>query len=487
MREMPRRSFLGSGLAAAAGLSVPTGAWLRAAARPRGANQDLRVAVIGLNGRGNDLTHAFAAAEGSRVIALCDVDSAVLERRLGEFEQRHGYRPDGEADARRLFDRADIDAVAIATPNHWHALLTIWACQAGKDVYCEKPVSHNVFEGRKAVEAAAKYGRVVATGTQSRSSQGIQQAIAWLHEGGLGKIEVARGLCYKTRKSLGRVAGPTPIPASVDYDLWCGPADMLPLRRKSLHYDWHWVWNTGNGDIGNQGIHQMDIARWALGAESLSERVLSVGGRFGYVDDGETPNTQFAVHEFPQGRLVFEVRGLYENNGNQQQEGYRGIKIGNVIECEHGWVAMDTARAWAHDSEGALLRTFEAGPDAVRTHVANFLDCVQRRAPQDLANGILGGHLSSALCHTGNISHRVGRITEPEAIKAQFASGFAAKTYARLVEHLAGRGLDLATLEPVLGADLRMDPATERFVGAPMADLLLSRNYRAPFVVPAAV
>src|SRR5262249_11405524 len=240
MKTITRRTFLKSSLAATAALSVPARPWAQVA----GANDAVRVAVIGFNGRGRTHISEFQAVEGVRVVALCDVDRTVLEAEASKLRDRN-QPVEIFTDVRRLLERKDIDAVTTATPNHWHALITVWACQAGKDVYVEKPISHNVWEGRKAVEAARKYKRIVQAGTQSRSSIALREALDWVRQGNLGKIKVARGLCYKRRASIGKVDGPTPIPEGVDYDLWCGPAPKGPLMRKRLHYDWHWVWDTG--------------------------------------------------------------------------------------------------------------------------------------------------------------------------------------------------------------------------------------------------
>ncbi|MCH7870723.1 MAG: gfo/Idh/MocA family oxidoreductase, partial [Planctomycetes bacterium] len=347
--------------------------------------------------------------------------------------------------------------------------------------------------------------RIVQTGTQSRSAAGVRSAIQYIHEGKLGKILVARGLCYKRRRSIGRVRGVQPIPETVDYDLWTGPARLEGLRRERLHYDWHWVWNTGSGDIGNQGIHQMDIARWALGVNSLSSRVTSFGGRYGYIDDGQTPNTQIAIHEFEPGSspyadgrplLIFEVRGL-------DTEGYRGVKTGNVIECERGYLTLDTGGGRAFDNDGNQIRTFERGTPAGGDHYENFIAAVRSRDASTLRSDILEGHLSSALCHTGNISHRLG---EPVAIDtatsaAEQIAASAGEGVERLWQHVGrqyvdyvlgfGRkvvvknGIDpVAGLRLVQGPSLEMNAARERFTNSESAHGLLRRDYRAPYVVP---
>ncbi len=485
MSRTSRRRFLGT---ATAGGSLLLGSrgWTspRPRSRPLGAASELRLAVVGLRSRGMALAGVFQRTPGARVVAFCDPDGRVLGERAAEFERRHGVAPKTFRDLRRLLEDPEVDALAVATPNHWHALATVWGCQAGKDVYCEKPVSHNVWEGRQAVAAAERYGRVVAAGTQSRSSEPVQRAIEMVRRGELGPLRVARGLCYKSRPSIGRVRGAQAVPGHIDYDLWCGPAPLEPLRRRNLHYDWHWVWPTGNGDIGNQGIHQMDLARQALGAGELAPETVSVGGRFGYRDDGETPNTQMAVFRYPQGLLIFEVRGLYENNGEVEKEGYRGVKIGNVLECEDGYAVLGVNDARILDRNGRLVHEFR-GADHMARHVKNFVDACLARRPESLAAPILEGHLSSALCHFANISHRTGRISPPEEIRAAFRDRpFAAETLERFEEHLLERGLRPGELEIVLGRPLRLVPGREEF-DDPLPNLLLSRLYRPPFVVPA--
>ncbi len=222
-------------------------------------------------------------------------------------------RPTWVKDVRKLLDDKSIHAVSIATPNHWHSLGAIWAVQAGKDVYVEKPVSHNVLEGRRLVQAARKHNRIVQTGTQSRSNPGMRAAMEFIHSGGIGEVSVARGLCYKRRNSIGP-KGVYEVPKEVDYDLWSGPAPILPVTRKQFHYDWHWQWAYGNGDLGNQGIHQMDLCRWALNVDKLCDKTFSIGGRFGYEDAGETANTQLVIHDYGNKQLAFEVRGLKTND-----------------------------------------------------------------------------------------------------------------------------------------------------------------------------
>lgn len=241
--------------------------------------------------------NAYLKIPGVRVVALCDADRDILARGVMEFKTRN-EKVDAYVDIRELLEDKNIDAVSTATPNHWHSLVTVWSCQAGKDVCVEKPVSHNIFEGRKMVEAARKYKRIVQADLDRRSDEGLVEAVRYIQQGQLGNIVVVRGFCYKRRKSMGKVSGPQKVPGSVDYNLWCGPAPMGPLMRKNLHYDWHWVWATGCGEIGNNGPHQLDVCRWVLGQTKLPKRVMSIGGRFGYDDDGETPNTKKVYEKF---------------------------------------------------------------------------------------------------------------------------------------------------------------------------------------------
>ncbi len=301
MKGITRRDFMKGSVAAGMALVLPH-------SRVLGANDDIRVAVVGFRSQGGGHIKRFLGIPGVRVVALCDVDEKVIKKRLEETE---GLDKDVRiyTDVRKLLEDKDIDAISTATPNHWHALITIWACQAGKDVYVEKPISHNIWEGRQMIKAARKYNRIVQGGTHKRSDTILPEVFDYLQKGNIGTIKIARGFCCKRRKSIGKVVGMQPVPESVDYNLWTGPAPLGPLMRKRLHYDWHWVWPTGNGDLGNQGVHEMDLCRWALGQDSLPKRAMSIGGRFGYDDDGTTANTQIAVFDYEPAPLIFEVRG----------------------------------------------------------------------------------------------------------------------------------------------------------------------------------
>jgi predicted dehydrogenase len=505
MKNINRRSFLKSSLlTAATTMSFSARSW----SQVDGASDTIRVATVGFNGRGGDHISGMGKLKDKRVkmIALCDVDQKVLGAGVESFNKRNEV-VDGYVDIRKLLERKDLDAITIATPNHWHSLATIWAVQAGKDVYVEKPVSHNVWEGRQMVLAARKYNKIVQTGTQSRSSTAIKEAVEWVKQGNLGKIVVARGLCYKPRASIGKTDGPRSVPENINYDLWCGPAPLDPLRRTKLHYDWHWLWAYGCGDLGNQGIHEMDRARWFLGESALSPRVVSVGGRLGYDDDGETANTQFIIHDYAKAPLIFEVRGLPRSKEGQKDWGKsmdsfqhpvagawkaKDAKTGEmkevrasvavVIECEGGYIVNPGyTSVIAFDKEGKEIKSWSGATD----HYENFIQACRSRKHTDLNSDILEGHLSSALCHTGNISYRLGLKKAPDEIREKLKGNSAAlETIGRMMEHLKANEVDLEKDQLTFGEFLTMDPMAERFTNNREADALLTRHYRRPYVVP---
>jgi predicted dehydrogenase len=494
MSSVSRRSFIKTSAVVVAGASLSAKSW----GQVLGSNSDIRVAVIGLNGRGKDHLESLSKISGVRVVALCDVDSAVLDKVKPTV---NGGSVTTYRDIRQLLASKDVDAVTIATPNHWHSLAAIWAMQAGKDVYVEKPVCHNIWEGRQLVAASRKYKRVIQAGTQIRSSEGVREAVAFVRGGNLGKLTAARGFCYKRRVSLGQCGGPQEVPSTIDYSLWSGPAPIVPPHRNTkngpVHYDWHWFWLYGSGDIGNQGVHQMDVARWFLGETELPHRALSVGGRLGYVDDGETPNTQVVIYEYAKAPLIFEVRGLPAQSGvtgtgadpraNTDTAGmdrYRGLSIGNVIDCEGGSVIVPTyTSATIIDRDGRVVKTFQ-GEDR---HMQNFIDVVRSRRTSDLYAPIEEGYVSSALCHLANISHRVGKATPEDGIHEVVASNpVLNEAHGRMVEHLHVNGVDLGATPATLGIPVLGDGKGEKFGGpdAARANALLTREYRAPFTVP---
>ncbi|HEY6168477.1 MAG TPA: Gfo/Idh/MocA family oxidoreductase [Verrucomicrobiae bacterium] len=500
MKTLNRRNFLKTSLYTGTAVAFSAKSW----AAVKGANDAIRVGVVGFNGRGNSHISGYRklGAEGVRIAAYCDVDQKVLDRGLADAK-KNKESAEGFRDMRQMLEKAQIDTVSIATPNHWHSLAAIWAIQAGKDVYVEKPVSHNVWEGRKVVEAARKYNRIVQTGTQSRSSSNIAEAVKLVKEGKLGKIVICRGLCYKRRDTIGLTEGAQTVPETVDYDIWCGPAPKNELRRGKLHYDWHWFWDYGNGDLGNQGIHQMDIARWFLGVNELSPRVISVGGRVGYKDDAETPNTQIVYHEYVKAPLIFEVRGLpakpveaeaagadggdkkKKKSKTESMDVYRGASIGVIVECENGYITVPNyTSATFFDKDGNKIQELKGGEEG-SSHFDNFIAAVKSRKRTDLHAEIWEGHLSSALCHTGNISYRLGKQSKPEVIKEKIkAMKGMEEAFGRMAEHLKANNVDINTTQLTLGLPLNMDPRVEKFVGNLDADKLLRREYRAPYVVP---
>jgi predicted dehydrogenase len=366
--------------------------------------------------------------------------------------------------------------------------MTIWACQAGKDVYVEKPFSYDIWEGRQMVAAARKYGRMVQVGTQNRSSGFLRGVFDRLRGGELGAIRFAHALVYRAREGLGTVDAPTPPPATLDYDLWCGPAPRKPLARKQLHYEWHWFWDTGNGEMGNNGIHVIDLCRWALGQDRTPPRALSLGGRFGFHDCGQTANTQVALFDFRPAPLICEVRNLAADSGSIGK--FRGRGGGIVIDCEGGYFAGDASGGAFLDRQGKTIEDLGQGdsPGALETaHLSAFLDAVRSREPADLAAEAIEGHRSTACCHMANVSHRLGRPSYPGAIRASIADDpEMADAFDRCRGYLRENGVDLDAEPATLGPWVALDAERGEFVGefADAANLLSRREYREPYVVP---
>ncbi|MHC4658806.1 MAG: Gfo/Idh/MocA family protein [Planctomycetota bacterium] len=458
-KEISRREFLSRGTQTAAGVFAATTLASCTSPQPTpvakgrviGANERINMAVIGIRGRGGGLARSFAKIPNVRVQTLCDIDERLFAERVKQVAANQDFTPKTEYDLHRVFDDKDIDAIATATPNHWHALVTIWALQAGKHVYVEKPCSHNIFEGRRMIEATRKYNRLVCVGFQSRSSRNVRQAMKFIHDGKLGDIYMAKGLCYKCRDGW-KVVPDSPVPDGVHYGLWLGPAEYQPFNENRFHYRWHWFWNTGNGDIGNQGVHQMDVARWGINKDEHPVKISSSGGYFAFPNcDQQTANTQTAAFEYSDGKILqFEVRGRYTNDE-------KGVRIGNLFFGTKGWMCLN--------SSGDTWQTFfgkknepgptSAGADASADpsdltgsggggHFQNFINALRSGKSADLTANIEGGHLSAALCHLANISYRLGR-------------------------------------------NLIFDGAKEKFVGDKEANRMLTRKYRKPYVVPKTV
>jgi len=490
MKQITRRDFIKSSIASSFALALPF-------SRVRGANNDIRASVVGFRGHGRTHINAYLKIPGVRVVALCDADSDILSRGVSESKARN-QKVDAYTDVRELLDDSSIDVVSTATPNHWHALITIWACQAGKDVCVEKPVSHNIFEGRKMVEAARKYNRIVQADLDLRSNEGLSEAVRYIQQGQLGRIVVVRGFCYKRRSSMGKVSGPQRVPESIDYNLWCGPAPKEPLMRKNLHYDWHWVWSTGCGEIGNNGPHQLDVCRWVLGKRKLPNRVMRLGGRFGYDDDGQTANTQITVFEYEDVPIIYEVRGLPTKDGDSNMDIYRSINsngvvmqsgrlssspnTGVIVQCENGYVNITDLIAY--NNSGKIVRRFKSISPRPQ---ASFINAVRSRKISDIRTDILEGHLSTALCHMGNISYRIGAESSSEVIREVIqGEKESLEAFERFQNHLLANKVSLKKTPAVLGPWLKMNYKRERFIGkfSKRANKLLTRNYRKPFVVP---
>lgn len=448
---------------------------VEAAGKNGGANDQLNVAVIGVRSRGNAHVTGYAGKHNCIVKTICDCDTAAVGKGMKAAEKAQGKAPKFEQDFRKVLDDKDIHAVSIATPNHWHALMAIMALKAGKHVYVEKPVSHTLDEGRLLVEAAAKSGKVCSGGVQSRTMPGMRQAMDYLHSGKLGTVKLSRGLCYKPRKSIGVKSGP--VPGTVDFNLWCGPApDTKPIRER-FHYDWHWFWDYGNGDIGNQGAHEMDKARWGLKKNDLPKSVVTIGGRLGYQDNGQTANTQLTIFDYGDCELIFEVRGL-------DSKDLLGAKVGNIFYGSKGYlVCPGYDNGTAFDLSGKPIQTFKGKGDSF----ANFVKAIRSNKPEDLNCGILDSHLSAGLCHLANISYRLGKPQPADKkINAIGDDKDAAEAMTRLEQHLKDNKLPLDKTSIQVGPKLTLNAKTEKFVGnmAKEANALATKEYRKGFEMP---
>ena len=480
-----RRDFVEYSLSLAA--AALAGGTVRAAAQPAaptaGPNDRLRVAVVGVNSRGKNHVAAWLAQPDAEVTAICDCDPGAFVR-LCEKGFEGGRRvPEFTTNFRRLLDRKDLDVVSIATPNHWHALMAIWAMQAGKDVYLEKPCSYTVEEGRVITQWARKLGRICQMGAQSRSMTGMRQTIDFVKSGKVGPVKVAHALCYKRRKSIGLVDKPAPIPPGMNFDLWAGPAPAVVPVREKLHYDWHWDHLTGNGDLGNQNPHELDKGRWGLGKQSLPQRVVSLGGRLGYVDNGDVANSQITLYQWDDALLISDVRGLDVKTSLELFPQTKPLRIANIWWGTDGFVvAPSYAAGAAFTYDGEELGTWSGGSE--KAHFANFVTAVKSRRHEDLHLDIEDGHLSSALAHLGNVSWALGKPVEPGtrptlAADDKRVSG----TFDSFEAHLRENEVDFAKTPLKLGRELVVDPVTERS-NDPEANRLFTREYRKGYELP---
>jgi len=491
---LKRRDVLRSSLYAGAALSMP--AWSRAA----GSNGDVRVATIGFNSRGSGHISSLLKIPGCRLVALCDVDSDVLDKKVAELgkskkdkdgKETPGIKVKAYTDFRKLCEDPDIDAVTIATPNHSHTLIAMTAIAAGKHVYVEKPVCHNIWEGSELVKAAAKVDgkQIVQHGMQRRSDLGWAAVMEYVKSGALGKELLSRGVNYKARQSIGKVSAPVDPPKNVNYDLWSGPRPVMPIMREKFHYDWHWQWPYGNGDIGNQGPHQLDVARWAVGnPEKLPMRVMSFGSRWGYEDDGQTANNQMALYDYGKGNvpILFDNRGLPRNDMNWQKGNepvYKQvIRIGNVIHCEGGYVA----EAKAYDNEGKWNgQKFEIldGPK----HMDNFIASIHAGKLVNPNLHVSHGFHAACLAHLANTSYRLGKKVSPEEIKERLTDDkFALETFEDFVANLAANKIDIAMDKASLGPWLSFNSDTLKYEGefADEANKIATDEYREAFKLP---
>ena len=476
--NLNRRTFLKQTAAAFPLFAI---AGTKASGRVLGANDTINVGVAGIHGQGDAHIDQYLRFDNVRVTHLIDPDRSLFDSRSKKISDKGGKAPKCVQDIRQALEDKDLDVISIAAPNHWHSLLTIWSCQAGKDVYVEKPLSHNVFEGRRAVEAARKYGRMVQHGTQQRSSAGRANEIAAVQSGKYGKLRVAKGYCCKPRWSIGNKPIGAP-PSHLDFDLWLGPAQKQAYHGNLVHYNWHWFWDFGNGDIGNQGVHEIDVARWAIKGGTLPAKVWSVGGRFAYEDQGQAPNTQMAVYEYGDVLLVFEVRGLVDKHPDFK------LKVRNEYYTTEGMIADGKF----YPRKGGTPEPLEKFDAKVTPGGAwgSFLHAVRSRKVEDLNADVEHGHYSAALCHLANISYRLGQqVAFDQKARAWSENSEVAETFENMRANLKAVGVDLALTKYQLGRVLGFDAKREQFTGeyAKEANALLTRNYRAPFVVPGSV
>jgi len=484
---LSRRDFVETafGLAATAlaGLQPSPDEAVAAAPSASGPNAKIRVAAIGVNNQGSAHIGEWLQTPEVELVAICDCDPSAYVRACERHFKGRLHPPEYIQDVRRLLDRKDIDAVSIATPNHWHALMAIWAMQSGKDVYVEKPCSHNVEEGRVMTQWARKLGRMCQMGVQSRSMTGMRQTIDFVKSGGIGDVKVAHALCYKRRKTIGLADKPAPLPPGLDFDLWAGPAPEVVPTREKLHYDWHWTHVTGNGDLGNQNPHELDKARWGLGKQELPRRVVSLGGRLGYIDNGDVANSQVTIFQWDDALIISDVRGLEIKSPVTFGLAAGPLAVGNIWRGTKGYVvAPSYTSGAAFDYDGKKLGAWSGG--TYQQHFANFVKAIQSRDHRDLHLDIEDGHLSSALAHLGNVSWTLG---EPVSLGTRPTLAAAEKpvveTWESFESHLRENNVDFAATTLKLGRELTIDPKTERSTDD-QANRLFSREYRKGFELP---
>lgn len=506
-RQSSRRTFIRNTSA----LSVATligGVHTQTSRASTMVNSQMNAAIIGTGGRGNDHIAEMIKAENATITHICEVDASIAASKASAIEGKQGSKPEIVPDIRKLLENKSIDVVTVATPNHWHALAGIWAMQAGKHAYIEKPVCYSIEEGTALVAAARKYNRMCQVGTQCRSSTACIEAAQFIQSGGIGDVKFARGLCYKRRASIGPI-GDYPVPESVDFDLWSGPAEFTTpkVTRPKFHYDWHWQRQYGNGDSGNQGPHQTDVARWGLGIDTHPNAILSYGGRLGYqaekndpnfVDAGDTANTLVTVFDYGDKCIVFETRGLSVDDSADEElnrlfDSKTGNKVGVVFYGSKGYVVQRSYEyCVAYDKEFNVIKEFKAKGGLNTAHFVNFLSACEKGDHKLLNADVREGHLSAGLSHLGNISYYLGEKTLVTAEELKKSLGGIrslddnSATVDRTVAHLTKNGVDLGKYKLSLGALLKFDPTKEVFTNNEEANKMLGRKYRPGFECPKA-
>jgi predicted dehydrogenase len=471
--SVTRRQFLRRSSAAAASLALP----MVATSRVLGANEEIRVAVVGCGVRGGTHVAEFGRQAGVRIAAVCDPDRERVAAFAKRVEEKYGYRPAEVADVRQLMDRKDLDVISVATMQYWHSLPTIWACETGRHVYVEKPLAHFIWEGRQMVNAARKYNRLVQIGTQARSRDTDRQVIDYIRSGQLGKIQYIVCFANKARTSIGKRSEPLPIPETLDYELWCGPARKDPIYRNRIQYDCSFTWNMGDGESCNQGVHEIDVARWLLGETTLPRRVMSVGGRFTFNDAGDVPNTQLIYYDYPSAPILYEVHNLRAGKDTDKMPSFRGSGVDTCVQCEGGYVMMHAGVV--RDNQGKEIKRFGGKEDPFD----NFIRALRSGKREDLNAEVLEGHLSTNICHAGNISYRLGQRASAADVRAQIGDLPVFQEMAdRYLEHLKAHDIDPG--ESILGPWLECDADHECFKDNARANELVKGIYRKPFEVP---
>ena len=532
MSRLTRRKFLKHSLAFA-GATFAIGRYGRPVL---GANDRINVGCAGIRGRGSSHIGEYMKMKDTQITWLIDIDSRTFGGHQGRIEKQlvadlckernikqlpqpkaakkemseeekaefkkqqaaskqqfeemkklvESSMPKVTQDVRKALEDKELNAISIATPNHWHSLMSIWAVQAGKDVYVEKPLSHNVFEGRKLVEAARKYERIVQHGTQSRTNSGWAKAAALARSGKLGKLLVSYGWASKPRGGIG-TKEPKEPPKEVDFNIWLGPAPVQPYHENLVHYNWHWFWDFGNGEIGNQGVHEMDKARWALPDEALTKpiKILTMGGRFGWNDQGQTPNAHLTVFDYGDYQLVYEACNL-TSNGDKKKDIPPTAIVSNAFQTEKGEITPSGFTPTGGKREPLPDVEFSMG--AGGGNFENFIKAVHSRKHEDLVGDVLQGHLSCVLCHLGNVAYRLGKVVPFAESRKVFAGNDAALAALEKMEwRMKSRDIKIDdSLKYCVGPVLTFDQEKEQFIGegAEEANKLLTRDYRKPFVVP---